>query len=290
MGSYLPLLNIEVEHNFFSKGSCLALEFVLTPGTDKVMENAGMLRRNTMNGIHIFYDKNRSDSLKLYATDLINPLRLEFKVFSRDPFFENYTEPSVHQEGSILYFDNQRAKIDRTGRFRLHDEEYVSETDFEELNSSLFEDILNKKDRLIRPVSIVSVSISDKDVNLSSDQLEATAKSYYLNFRARQTFWKYYLLGGMARKDLYIADLKNEEEFESTGEESLSDSRIALTFRSKTTIPLQEKSDCRFQLREGGVGNGKVLINRLPVASATQINREVIEGKEAFVSEMFINC
>ena len=290
MGSYLPLFSIEVEHSFFSEGLCLCLEFAPTPKTDMVIKNAGLLTRNTLNGVRVFRDEKRSESLQLYAADPDEPLSLGFKVFSRDPFFENYTGPPAHQEDSILYFDNRGVEIDTTGKFRLHDEEYVSKTDFEKLNSPLLEDTLSKKDRLLRPMFIVQIGVSEKDVSLFDDQSKATAKNYYIKFKARQTFWKYYLLGDMAREDSYIADLNKETEFDFAGRESLSDNRVALTFRSKTHIPLQEKSECRFQLRERNSGGGKVLINRLPVASANQISREVVEGEEAFVSEVFVNC
>jgi hypothetical protein len=290
MGSYLPLFSIEVEHSFFSEGLCLYLDPVPTPRTDVVIKNAGLLIRNTLNGVRVFRDEKRSESLQLYAADPDEPLSLGFKVFSRDPFFENYTEPPAHQEDSILYFGNRGVEIDTTGKFRLHDGEYVSETDFEKLNSPLLEGTLSKKDRLLRPMFIVQIGVSEEDVSLFDDQSKATAKNYYIKFKARQTFWKYYLLGDIARQDSYIADLNKETEFDFAGRESLSDNRVALTFRSQTPIPLQEKSDCRFQLRERNSGGGKVLINRLPVASANQISKEVIEGEEAFVSEVFVNC
>ncbi len=84
--------------------------------------------------------------------------------------------------------------------------------------------------------------------------------------------------------------MENGNEFEVGEPETLSDKRPALTFRSKTYIPLRERPDCRFQLRERNSGAGKVLIRRLPVATASQIGKEVIDGVETAVSEMFINC
>ena len=79
-------------------------------------------------------------------------------------------------------------------------------------------------------------------------------------------------------------------EFEDTGRDLLPDNREALTFRSKQRIPLRERSEYRFQLKEKGTNGGKVVIRRLPVASADQYIREMVDGKEAIVSEIFINC
>ncbi len=290
MGSYLPLFSIEVEHRFFFAGLCPVLDFVPTPKTNVVIEKTGLLTRNTINGIRLFYDENRSDSLQLYAADPAEPLNFGFKVFSKDPFFQNYTNLPVAKEDTILYFDNRNVKSETTGRLRLHDEEYVSETDFVRMDSPLLADSLSKKDRLVKPVCVVNICISENESSLFDEPSKAISKSYYLKFQARQTFWKYYLLGDMARENLHIADLDSETEFASAGVESLSDNRTALTFRSKTTLPLQERSTYRFQLRDGNSGGGKVLIRRLPVAPASQIYQEVIDGQEAFVSEMFINC
>ena len=119
---------------------------------------------------------------------------------------------------------------------------------------------------------------------------KAAAKNYYLKFKARETIWKYYLLGNLTKKNLDIVDLNNETQFEDTGPESLPDNRTALTFRSKQILPLREKSEYRFQLKEKDPNGGKVLIKRLPVASANQFLKESINGKEAILSEIFINC
>lgn len=275
---------------FFSAGSCRDLTFVPTPQSAIALEKAGLLTRNTLNGIRVFYDDDSSDSLRLYAADPDRPLTLGFKVFSQDPCFQNYTEPSPHKEDSILYFDNRRAAIDPTGRLRLHEGETVSETDFTPLHSPLLAEMLSNTDRLVRPLCVVNVCIAAGERRFFSDQLTIIPQSYYLKFKARSTFWKYYLLGHLAREDVAITDLDNETAFVFTGEESLADNRVAFAFRSTTPIPLREKSTCRFQLKEGNSGGGKVLIMRLPVASTSQITREVIDGEDAIVSEMFVNC
>jgi hypothetical protein len=260
MGLYLLLFSIEVEHHFFSGGLCRELNFVPTSKTDMVIKKTGLLTKNTINGICLFYDENKSECLQLYAADPDEPLSFGFKVFSRDPFFENYTELPASKEDSILYFDNRDVEIDTAGKFRLHNEEYVSETDFENLDSRLLEDILNKRDRLIRPIFTVNIFVPEKEGSLFDEQSKAISTSYQLKFKSRQTFWKYYLLGDIAGEDSYVADLNNETEFEFAGVESLADNRAALTFRSKTTLPFRERSDCRFQLRDRNSGGGKVLI------------------------------
>jgi hypothetical protein len=94
----------------------------------------------------------------------------------------------------------------------------------------------------------------------------------------------------MTKIKSFITDLNHEIEFEATGRASLPGNRMAMTFRSKQRIPLREKSEYRFQLREKETNGGRVLIRRLPVASAGQFYKETVDGKEAIVSEIFINC
>ena len=290
MGHYLPLFSIEAQHGFFSDGLCRELHCVPTPKTDMTINQTGLLTRNMMNGVRVFYDRNNLDSLRAHAAEPGEPLSLMFKVFSRDSRFMNYTEPPTYREGAVLYVDSLSAQGGDNAKLRLHQEQHLGEADFQSLDSSLFEDVLSRTDRLIRPLVVVNIRFSENEASLLGEQSPATPKTYFVSFRAKETIWKYYLLGEVAKEGLYITDLDNGIEFEMGEAESLSDNRPALTFRSKTLIPLQEKSDYRFQLRERNSGAEKVLIRRLPVASANQISREVIEGVETPVSEMFINC
>jgi hypothetical protein len=214
---------------------------------------------------------------------------LRFKVFSKDPCFMNYTHPTTYSEDAILCFDNLQTKEDEAvSDITLHEEEYVSEADFRKLDLYLLDDFLSTKDKLIRPAFVVNIRIALQEGGLIDKHEAPALLNYTVRFKARETFWKYYLLGDMAKRKSYIHDRNNGTGFECIGEETLSDKRTAVIFRSIEAIPLREKSDCHFQLREQE--GGKVLIKRLPVASASHIFREIINGKEAAVSEIYINC
>jgi len=289
MGSYLPIFSVEVEHTFFSSDLCPGLDFTPTPKTHALLAKADLLMRNTPNGIRIFYNRHNTEALGLYARNPDEPLRLEFKVFARDRSFKNYADHGDAEDDSILYFDSDGVKSDEAGRFRLHEADYISEIDFEVLNSPRLIDILSPKESLVKPEFIISIRLEDKEIPQLDESSKAPFKNYYLKFQARETIWKYYLLGNLTKKKSYIVDLNNEMEFEDTGPASLPDNRTALTFRSKQKLPLREKSEYRFQLKDKDPNGGKVLIKRLPVASAGQFFKEIVNGKEAIVSEIFIN-
>ena len=294
MGSYLPLFSIAVEHQFFLDGVCTGLDFIPTPHSEKILKRVGMLTRHTRNGIRVFYDEQRTEALQLLIADPDEPLCFGFKVVSRDPAFVNYTIPTVLLDDAILYFDSRRAKKEeKTGKVRLHAGASVSEKNFKKLNAPVLEGLIGKREQVVKPHFLINIWIERKHTSAKkppAKDIEIIPIDYYLTFKARQTYWKYYLLGEIAKSNPYIADLNDQTEFEAIGHISLPNEKIALTFRSKEPIPLQEKFDQRFQLRANGTREGKVLMKRLPVASTSHIDKEVVKGKEVVVSEIFINC
>lgn len=287
MGAYLPLFNIEVEHRFFAAGLAPSLEFVPTPACARLIGNAGLLRRDTNNGLRLFYDGARADRLRLYA-GADEPCTLGFKVYARDALFMNYTDPLTYRDEAILYFDNRAAGA-VGGRLRLHQAEYVNDRDFQPIDAARVAGLLDKKDFLVRPSFLIDIVLGEGGLGFA-DADEPVARNYYLSFDARRTFWKYCLMGDAAGKNLFITDLANQVGFEAASEEILPDQRTMTVFRSTSPISLQERFDYRFQLRERGTGAGRVVIKRLPVASANHINREIIDGEERVVSEIYVNC
>lgn len=254
-----------------------------------LLNNACLLTRKTVKGLSVFYDLTGAGALRLFATDPEEPLSLGFKVVSQHRAFDLYTWPTPTKSEAILHFDTKTAKPDESGRLRLHEQDYVSNKDFVLLTSPLFDELLSPKDRLVKPTFTVTIHVAEADTRGFDEPATAHPKQYYIRFRTREMAWKYYVLGNLTKRNAYITDVNNETEFDALGETVLSDNRTALIFRSKRPIPLREKPDYRFQLRERGPGVGKVLIQRLPVASADQFYKETIDGQDVMVSEIYVN-
>ncbi len=289
MGAFQTLFNLSVMHDFYAAGVCPCLDFIPTEKTRKAMVNAGLVFKKTHAGIALAYDQDRLEALQLYASDAEDPLCFEFKGYAKDPEFRSYTVPFSDDGATVLYFDNEGAVSTGDDKIKLHESEYVSKINLVKLDSVQAKDILSHKDRLVPPVIAVRICAGGKRHLLFDDNQLPLTRDYYLNFSARQTFWKYYLLGGMNKGSAFIFDPDNKVEFESTGEAELSDKKVALTFRSKQRIPLSEKSEYRFQLREKGHEGEKVLIKRLPVAHASQTGKDVVAEQGMVVSEIYIN-
>lgn len=291
MGTYRPLFSLEVEHRYFESGYCPVLSYVPTPESAAIMKNTGLALQYLSNGVAVYYD-NANQALPLYAEDSETPLSLAFKVFSNDPYFSVYTALDAPDDASLLYFDNTQGSANTETRTRLHAREFVSRADYIGFSSPTLAPLLSERDRLIRPVCIVNTVISSSGSKTPNKGLKFPPKHYYLTFEARQTIWKYYLLGAMAKTHAYIADVNDETEFVFAGETQLPGNRHALAYRSKAAIALRQKAESRFQLkaRAPGGDNDTVLIKQLATASPSQISKEKIDGQVVDVSEIYINC
>lgn len=284
MSRYLPLATVAVEHQYFAGSGGPALDFIPTAETAGLINRLGLLVRNSPRVLNIFYDESRLDALRLQTRKGSEPSDMTFKVFANDPAFKNYTEPAVLRSNSILYFESRTDQA--KGIVNLHSKDFVSEKDFRNIDQlcDVLPGVINGRDLMIHPDFIVRLDLNAGDFATSP----ASARGYRIRFNARQTIWKYYLLGNF-KKEIGISDLSNQAEFEFTGKESLPGERTALTFRSRDPIPLREQYDLRIQLKDKSVSGGKVLIRRMPVASANQFGKEVIDGRETIVSEIYFN-
>jgi hypothetical protein len=292
LSTYRTLLSIVVGHNYNSSGVCPSLNFYPTERSIALFAKAGLLLRQTRNGIQIVYDEASIDALEMYALDPLEPLSFDFKVFSSDPDFRNYTEPFTGIEDDILYFDNRA--VSGTGTQAISASEFVCADDFRPADSNELVEILDPKDRLINPEFVLRIYATNNKGSLLKQWLQQPPTIYSIRFNSRQRYWKYYLLGKIAMnnksKDGFsIVDPENQFEFETTGEEMLADQSVAYTFRSKHKIPLYEHYPFRFQLRQKGQGGDTTVIPSLPYASVGQAGLEAIAGKKVIVSEIYIN-
>lgn len=280
MGTYQPFFSVVVRHEYFSDGLWQGLSFVPAPGTVKLLECADVVLKKTRGGIAVFHDFDKINRLRLFAQDGSGLLRFCFSVFAGDRAFEGYTSIPERKHQSTLYFSNRG--VAAGGAESLSKADAVSEQDMQDWESL-------EAGGISRPRG-TSVPDFFVDILLAPPaEGKPSAPEYRINFSARRSYLKYYLLGNMNRNNLFIVDLDNRVEFEFCGDAVLQGSRASKVFRSRAAIPIQENSGLRFQLREQGVGTGKVLIKRLPVASEGRLAMELINGKSEIISESFIN-
>lgn len=288
MGAYQSLFNFAIEHTYFTDLVCKSLNFIPTDLSAALLKKAGLLLKPSENGISVFYEENKKDILRLHAEDAEDGLKLQFKVFSKDPYFLTYTTPAAKADDSVLYFSNKQLTQDEAGRQRLHSDGYVSETAYQKMTSAELSGVLSQKDYLVKPNLIVQIVITADDPIFRGTP-DAAAKRYYIRFNTHLTFWKYYILGELVKRQIYIADLDNEIKFEDIGNVMLPGHRKAVMLQSSSAMPMQETHSQRFQLREHGDMGDRVLIKRMPNACISSMDGKIVDGKIEAISEIYIN-
>lgn len=290
MAIFRQLCSIVVNHTYFADGLCRKLAFFPTPATARFIHKTGLLLHGEEMGMQVFIEGEKEDCLRQYLADPDEFSLLVFKVFPRDTSFWYYTTPEIPWEQGILYFDNRRAIPMEDGSLRLHRQPSVSTEEMERLDAPVVTDLLSAGERLNRPGLLIVLDPARILQDDDSAQIPATTGVHRIHFKTRETLWRYYLLGPDRQRPLSIIDKNNTCHFRQVGRESLPDGRTALTFLSTELLPLTQRSDCIFQLKEHGDGGEKVLIRRLPAASPNQQRHEVIDGQTMAVSDIFINC
>jgi hypothetical protein len=284
MAEYQSLFSISVGHLYFSDGLWRGLEFVPSPSASKVLDACNCVVLKSPYGINVFFDEEKFAVLRRYASDAKGGLCFSFKVYASDRSFENYTAPSISGGKEVLCFDNaELSRKSANGKVCLSKDELVSDKDFKKMDDLVAEGFLSEREKRRLPDFLVNIFVEPSLAN------GGVGKDYGLLFNSRESFWKYYLMGNSNTGTPFIVDLDHKVEFEFCGDAMLPGNKPSKAFRSKTLIPVLEKSNYRFQLRERGQGAGKVLIKRLPSASEGRLGMDLIDGKKEIVLESFIN-
>ncbi len=290
MSVYTPLFTLTVEHGFYDDGLIPGLRFVATDRTAQIIHNCALLIKPVAGGIVVLQDRNSSEALSLYAASDEEPLYLVFKAHAADAVFKSRSDVSIAAHDTIPLFDNRNTEPTSDGPVRLHDGEHVSMIDLASVDDNRVTDILDHRERGFSPLFIVNIQINTEHLAAVGGDSNMPPINYYIRFKERQLFWKYYLVGGMARESLFLVDADSQAEFILSGKELLEDRREAITFRSTRRLPLKASAHYRFQLKERDNGSEKVIIKRLPMADVARLGRAVIDGRSEVVSEIYINC
>ncbi len=260
----------------------------LTAQTEALVEKVGLLCRQTPNGIRVHYESQRLEALQRNASNPQTTLQLGFKLTTADHLFARYTEP-ICPDDSMFYFDQLYAQVESSETYRLHRKAQVSEREVEPLGSPQVDELLDGADRVAPPLGVIKIWLAPSAGGLFDAQLNVTPATYYVRFAARKTYWKYYLLGNLARDGLYMEDAKCETEFDLLGKVSLPGNQVARAFQSTSMLPLQDRYHNRFQIIDPDASGDRILMARLPGAKVRQTHQERLNGTEVAVSEIYIN-
>lgn len=285
------LLQLDVEHAFYGGGACRGLSLQPSAASAALLQRAGCLLRASERGFTVFQDRTRRSALRGLVGDANAPFVLLFIARSSDPWLASYTQGMGRDETTLLRFDSRRsAPPEGDGRIRLHCGEFADVVDRVPLSTPLLAHGLSRAEQLMPPAFVLRLALRRGSVDAWADGADAPRPQRYLiRLQATATRWKYYLPGDWAAQQPHVVDLGGQAQFDPAQAETLGDGRQALTIRSQAAIAQHHQPPQRFQLRARGPLADRVLIKRLPVASAGQISAETIAGVRSLVSEIYVN-
>ncbi|MFJ3047924.1 hypothetical protein ACIPEN_19010 [Herbaspirillum chlorophenolicum] len=286
MSLYSPLLSIDVEHDFLQLQAA-AFICVPTPETADWIRRRDLLVRSQRNGVAVFCEAARRNVLLEDCTP--GAALLTFKWFAQDPLFSQYTLPLAPTPESLLYLRSSASVAEDSGRRRLHAGDTVDAGMMQAMTAPLLARHLDRRDVLRKPVLVAEIDLADHVAK--EDAADVHGVNYYLRFSVRKSIWKYYLISDADADtvNLAIVDLDETVRFVNVEPEQLPGNRRALVFMSDGEIEMQQKYPQRFQLREQGGMGERVLIRRLPNADVSKVTQEMVSGRAALVSEIYIN-
>ncbi|SFA98945.1 hypothetical protein SAMN04515620_11134 [Collimonas sp. OK607] len=296
MSFYSPLFSIDVEHAFLGA----TFTCVPTPETADWIRRRDLLVRPQRNGVAVFCEAARRSVL--LADCAPGAALLAFKWFAQDPLFSQYTLPLIPTPESLLYLRSGVSIADDSGRHCLHAGETVDAGLMQAMTEPSLARHLDRRDVLCKPVLVAEIDLADHVAGQTTTSGKAdegaavnvdsvSGVNYYVRFSARKSIWKYYFISNadIDAVNLAVVDLDDTVRFVAAEPEQLPGSRRALVFMSEAEIEMQQKYPQRFQLREQGDMGDRILIRRLANADVSKVTQEMVGGRAALVSEIYIN-
>ena len=314
MEPYLLLFEVAVRHAFYAPAPCAGMRLEPTPASALGLRRLGALLRPTTDGVAVYVDSQRLAAVHAQAQDHEQPLEFYLLGRCRGRDFASATAGLAAAEGQALLLDSASAQAPDTEGWRLlHAGEFAGSdaavsTNLPPLGDTpatgttpKIEGALPPADRRLAPSFVLRIRVDAPAESAATAQTRtelaaarqwaaaALGRRWCVALQARATHWKYLLPADWAEQEPQVLDLDQRVGFEPVQPAALADGRSALCARSKSAIVLHQRPPQRFQLLAQAPAADKILVKRLPVASAGQLHMETIDGVRTLVSEIFVN-
>lgn len=290
MSPYQPFFFITAEHPYFVDEKCRDLRWEPSGPTRQAMANLGMLFRSDNSGMTVYHDQRRKEALALLAAQVESDTPgFYFKAYANNPYFFNFTDLPDLQADRLRYVDNSRAITEKTKEIRLHKKAVLSDRDSALMSGLWDEGVLTTEDLGSLPLCVIHIRPAGHKNSPYGPKGKVHAQSYRICFSQRRTYWKYYVFGPLATRDIFIEDVDHQRRFNRVDVTEVSGQGPAAAFISKTPIPLRQTPDNYFQLKLHGTPADKVVISKLPVAPVNMLHREERGTGAVYISEIFIH-
>ena len=280
-----PIFSVDAKHDFFADSACRGLRFVAAVETAALLERIGGVVRAHEGGVTMYAGPLTAAAFARWQAMPDACERLSFVALCDDAGFLNYTANLPSGQRAVPHLRSEFASDEEPDLgSRLHRGEHVIEADAEPLDSPLLKSVVRLQSGLIAPAFVVSIHCRSLAQALASK----TCRRYYLRFAARATIWKY-VFGGDWDEDIRIVDLDGVAMFDKPQPQLPLGGRPVVSVQSTGPIALKNRPTSRFQLRQGGGDSERVLIKRLPLASASRFGSETSGSTTSLISEIYVN-
>jgi hypothetical protein len=286
MSAYRELFRLSIEHAYHGGRPLPDSRIVPAGAARALMERCGMIMRQLPDALVFLMPAARLDILRSDIADSGGAFSFLLCVHAGDPLLASYTTPSA-PPGMLLLADSRRAVGDGSGGFRLHADEWLGAESLAADDDPLCAAALAESAPR-RPLLLVHLALSNAADGFPGAADDPPARAYTVRLAAGASYWKYYLLGALAQRELAVLDADGTVSFRRGGDERLEE-RAAAVFLSERAIGLRARPDERFQLLENTPFGEKILMKRMPVAPPGIRRKAEIDGNAVLVSEIFIN-
>jgi hypothetical protein len=122
---FKPFITMAVQHEYYPMGENNEMYFLPTPRTASSLDKMAMMVRQENGVLKVLFDVSKSDLLTqriMQSSD--KELKLSFMLFSKNPYFVNFTDIPVDLQGKTFYMSNKHLNAKEKGL--LHETDFVT--------------------------------------------------------------------------------------------------------------------------------------------------------------------
>ncbi|MFN6945484.1 MAG: hypothetical protein ACK4ND_11090 [Cytophagaceae bacterium] len=136
---YSPLFSLSLRHSFFSDSIYHGVKIKMTPEGQAILRKLGLTLKLEDGGISAFIDSERTEQLFYFLNNYDEKIMFNFKVYSANNYFINYTELPTESTNKILFFSNHSNKGNTQEETLLHKEPFAGSEYMYPLFNPVFE-------------------------------------------------------------------------------------------------------------------------------------------------------
>ncbi|HNW49658.1 MAG TPA: hypothetical protein PKH79_01165 [Prolixibacteraceae bacterium] len=282
MQNYFPLIEFNIDHDFFEGGKCLDTEMIFARNEARLKNNFNFFLRRNAPGQYVVYieqNENFEERSRLLEKDLKEDARLiEFLLIVTNRHFFSYTANAEALAGGKIFDLFVPMETGSPAVFNFSEEQ-------EQCGDASLNELVARK----YPSALACITFhfpeGPNDTIYSMVKNKQTLHVTCL-FEAKSAYWKYFFIPRAPKEQkIYVTETNHRVEFSAIEWSKMGkDLPVGISY-STEEIKLSERYPFTLQLWEKHHNGQSLLINRLSFPdSANPANFSYDEQKRNFIS------